>query len=182
MVKQKLKIEESELIIIAFFAIFGIAWMRYALPCLQYSDFFISLNPPETYILYNIGIITLFVVVFGIPVGYFIKGNINIIDSIRGGFASFIGFSFFLDMWSTPFAWNTNGILSISPTSDNIEKASVDYMVGWTFQQFNIQGSMLYLAVYVLIPIISIIIMALILKPKELLSLFEHQKRSIRQR
>ena len=171
------KIEESELIIIAFFAVFGIAWMWYILPWLQYSEFFINLNPPETYIVYNTGIIALFVAVFGIPVGYFISGKINILDSIRGGFASFIGFSFFLDMWSSPLAWTTNGILSVAPTSDNIEKASVDYMAGWMFQQFNVQGSLLYLTVYVLVPIISIFIMAFILKPKELLGLFHHQKK-----
>lgn len=170
------KIEKIELIIIACFAIFGVIWVWYILPWLQYSKFYLALNPIGAYVVYNTGIITLFIAFFGIPVGYFVKGDINIIDLIRGGFASFIGFSFFIDLWSTPLAWNKNGIVAVVPTPDNMETSAVDYMAGWVFQQLGIHGSMLYLAVYVFMPIIAVIVMALILKPKELLGLFNQHK------
>lgn len=145
--------------------------MWYVIPYFQTSNLFTQLNPIQSYITYNIGVIFLFSAVFGIPIGYFIHGKVNINDIIRGGFSSFIGFSWFIDMWSTPLAWDKYGTLLIQPTASNMEASAVDYMFGWIFLQLGVHGSIVYDLVYIGIPIISIIIMALILKPKELLKI-----------
>lgn len=164
-------IDRTEFIIIIFFVFFGIVWMQYIIPQMQDSAWFNNLTPVGAYFVYNIGIISIFTALFGIPVGYFISEEIDPLSTIKGGFMVFIGFSWLADLQISPLAWTRDGILAVPLTHANMEIASVDYMFGWIFQQFGAQGHWIYDLTYTGVPILTIVILAFIYSPAKLLKI-----------
>lgn len=164
-------IEKAEIIIIFFFAVFGIVWNHFVIPAMQDSAFFNHLNPVEAYFTYNLGLILIFIAFLGLPVGYFINGEISIVDTIRGGTSVFIGFSWVLDLLQPSFAWNRAGDLVIPLTNENMEVTAVDYMFGWVFIHLGVDKIHLYDMVYTGVPILAVIIIAFVSPPKKLLEL-----------
>jgi hypothetical protein len=164
------KIEKSEMYIILFFALFGISWMLCVVPYLQSSDYFNALNPIQSYLTYNIGLIFLFTALFGMPISYLINKKINVTAILQAGFSAFIGVSWFIDLYAAPIVWNSNGELLISPTPLNMGATSAEYMFGWIFQQIGFTGPMLYYSIYAGIPILSLIVIAFITNPQKLLN------------
>lgn len=164
-------IQKAELIVLFFFAVFGIVWNRFVIPAMQESAFFNSLNPVEAYFTYNLGLILIFIAFLGLPVGYFIHGNVNILDTIRGGLSVFIGFSWVVDLLAPPFAWNRAGDLVIPLTHENMEITAVDYMFGWLFIHLGIDKIHIYDMVTSGVPIFTVIIIAVMSPPIKLFEL-----------
>jgi hypothetical protein len=162
---------QNKLIIVAFFILFGITWMNYITPIMENSIWFNNLNPVEAYIVYNIGLISIFAMLFGIPIGYFITGNTDIFTVLRFGFLSFIGFSWVIDLSVAPYAWARDGTLAIPLTNQNMEIASVDYMWGWIFQQLGAHGHWIYDLTYSGVLIMGILVIAFMYTPAKILKI-----------
>lgn len=156
----------------------------FSLPAVMSSDWFTNLIPPLQYIIFNIGFILLTVVIFGIPVSLALHQKIDFAALFKGGISSWLIFTFIFDLWQPPFAFSPSGALLIQ-NSTSLIGSSVDYMLGWTIMQFfSVQNviitlpvlghiSLLFILVYFITPIISVLIAALILEPKKLINLLK---------
>jgi len=164
------KIERIELAAIITLAVFSIVWIVVVLPYMI-DSWFSTLIPPFQYILYNLGFITLSTVLMGIPLSFFVKRKLNLSGIFRGGLASWLSFSFVLDMLQPPLAYSSAGALLITDKA-SLAGVAVDTVAGWLWNQVGISGSTLFTFVYVVTPLIAVIVAALLLKPKELMKMF----------
>lgn len=164
-------INKAETVAITAFIIIGFTWAFIVTPNLVQSSFFQSLIPPFQYILYNLGFIFLLSVFLGIPLSYVIKrGDVTIKNMLIGGLASFLIFSFVLDMWQPPLAYDFHGNVLITNEAA-LPNVAVDKVVGWVWSSLGISGSLLYMFVYFITPVIAIIAAALLLETKYFLKL-----------
>jgi hypothetical protein len=133
------------------------------------NTWFQGQNPLIQYIVYNLGIITSFTVMIGVPVSYFLEREVNVWAMIKSGIAAFILFAFVLDMVEPPLAYDTSGNLLIT-NSSALPGTAVDRVAGWAWTGVGVTGYWLYFTVYIITPIIAAISAALLLKPREFLS------------
>lgn len=161
--------ETNTLLALSIFAVF---WSLVGIPFITSNPDFVSLNPVLQYVLSNLSLIVASVVVFGTVLTFLLEREYDIQSGIVNGLVAWLGFSFILDMWESPFAWDLSGkqlIFGAGVTS------SVDYMWGYIFLTLFPQianTSLLYLAVYGLVPILTVAVGALVLTKGQFLSWF----------
>jgi hypothetical protein len=119
--------------------------------------------------------------IVGLPLSFYKKGMSGIValDILLTGFIIFLISSFIYDLWQAPFAIDTSGrFMMFEPRS--MTTASSDYMLAWTYRSFlptdflfsGIFGiSWLYILVYFLPPILTVILAALVFFPEKFLSM-----------
>ncbi len=152
------------------------------LPTMMASIWFTNLVPPLQYLLYNLGFILLTIVLIGAPISHALKKKVNLLTMLRGGISSWLIFSFIMDMWQPPFAISQSGSILIAD-SESLVGTSVDFMLAWVYTNIlNIPHailklpfigdvSLLFLLVYFITPILSVVIAAVIFKPGFLIKL-----------
>jgi hypothetical protein len=152
--------------------VFGIAFVL-ALPFVEGSAFFQSLNPGEQYIVYNLGIVAIFSGVLGYIAARALREKASVGQLLVNGLGLFILFSFTVDMWEPPFAVAPDGTIAITATSANLAGTAVDYATAWFYSTyFGISGSNLYYSVYLVTPVIAIVAAVLLLGSKKFLGLY----------
>ena len=174
-----MEIERDEAILMSGFGILGLSWAFVVTPLLTSASWFVFLNPVAAYLLYNIGWILLISAVFGGFVAHFLIEEGNIIHMFRVGIATWIGFSFLFDMWQPPLYLSTRGQVLIPLGTQALENTAVDAMTAYVWQSFfgsivqsEIFGiSLWFVLTYVVTPALALIVMGLILKPKQFIEL-----------
>jgi hypothetical protein len=184
MEKSYIKITRDEWIVIGAIVLAALVLVC-ILPKTMNSEWFASLIPPLQYLTFNLGFILLTIVIFGIPTTFFLKQKIHLLTMLRGGIGSWLIFSFMLDLWQPPFAFGISG-KQIIVDSGTLVGTSVDCMLGWTyihFFPFHLQNiflnlplvgkiSLLFVMIYFITPIFSVIVAALLFKPGVLIKIF----------
>ncbi len=197
----KLGIDETESKIIIALLVFTILYLGFAQSFITDSQWFKNLNPVFAYILFNLGWVSLFVLTFGTIFSYLLEKAYNLKEAFLTGITSWFSFSFFIDMYQPPFYLDRlgNTIISNEGTAVN---ASVDAMWAYVINSLipaaktitipffdgNLlaQGSLpvtntslLWILVYGIVPILSIVVAALILTKGEFIkfvSILAHRK------
>lgn len=141
-------INKKEFKYIAFSGLFALAWFIFVLPYLIKK--FDGNNPWLQFLLFNLGLIILLQI--------FLKAftlNTKIRWELALGLViTFVG----LDILQPPYAVMTDGsLISKGPT---LMVSSSDYIAGLLWQNIGLHGILIYLATYVLTPIILLIIAA----------------------
>lgn len=145
------------------------------IPQFQAAPWFLSLNPVEQYLLWNLGVALLFTGFFGVLISKALHKRSSIGNILLHGLASFAVFSFLVDMLSPPFALNAQGQFLI-PAGASLEQTSVDYMTAWLYQTaFGVSGPLLFWLTYLVTPAIAILLFLVILGPKKLLRIYGGQ-------
>jgi hypothetical protein len=180
--KKKISISHDEWFVIGAITLLA-AVLICLLPVVMKSLWFTNLVPPFQYILYNIGFILLTVVLIGAPISHLLKQKVHLLTMLRSGISTWLIFSFIMDLWQPPFAYSTSGTLLISGT-ESLIGTSVDYMLGWMYTnvfstatlliRLPLFGNMslLFLLIYFITPILSVICAALLFQPKVLAKVF----------
>ncbi len=180
--RRKVSISNDEWFVIGSIAFLSLVLICF-LPFLMESIWFTDLIPPFQYLLYNIGFILLTIVLIGAPISHLLKRKVHLLTMFRSGLSTWLIFSFIMDMWQPPFAYNMSGELLISG-KESLVGTSVDYMLGWIYTklftnsllevQIPLLGniSLLFLLIYFITPILSVICAALLFKPKALARMF----------
>jgi hypothetical protein len=167
---KKHTINQKETLTIALLGIFALLWVIVAIPFFMSSDWFQSLIPPGQYFLYSLGFMAAFILFFGMPLTWYFRRKFVTKDIIRVGLSAWAAESFILDMWYPPFYVNPAGqILAIQGA---LSGTSVDGMVSWCWQQLSIGGPALFYFTYLVAPFIVMVILALVLAPKQFIGLF----------
>lgn len=174
--RRQLSISFDEWVIICSITILAVILIG-LLPGMMNSKWFTELIPPFQYFLYNVGFILLTVVLLGVPISHTLKNKVHFETMLRSGISSWLIFSFILDLWQPPFSIGTQGTQLI-PNSASLVGTSVDYMLGWVYTKilpFDLSSlfsipiignvSVLFILIYFITPIISVVVSALLLKP-----------------
>jgi len=166
-------LERNELILLGLLVILGFTWAGLLNPFLQGQEWFIGLEPIFAYPIYNFGIFLLITAFFGVPSAILIRRRleINFLDILIGGFVSFIAFSFVVDVWMPPLAWDIGGNQLI-PTNSNLENTAGDYFFGWLWLELGFPKILTYWMVYFLVPILTFFTIILIYGQKEVIFWF----------
>ncbi len=164
--KQVFGIEESEFIAICSIALFSGVWAIFILPWLTASGIFLGLNPVFQYILFNLGFITLTIVIFGGIFAFAQKKTDHFTAMFRAGIATWLGFSFILDLWQPPFYLSSAGQALITQGAA-LPQTSVDAMMVYIWGLVGATGFSLYLMVYFMTPIVATVVMAILLSPEK---------------
>jgi len=167
-----MKVERSELVALVCFSAFSVIWIIVVVPNLIIAAWFQSLVPPLQYIIYNSGYITLTIFLIDIPYIVMEKGSgTTLAKLVLPGLGLWLLFSFVLDMLQPPFYVATNGTMAIT-NAQALPNVAVDAMMTWVWIQVGVVAtnmifgvSVLFLAVYVLTPIIAIVITIIFFKP-----------------
>ncbi|MDD5453984.1 MAG: hypothetical protein PHW62_00590 [Candidatus Ratteibacteria bacterium] len=167
----KYEVSNLEWMIIVGFFLFGVVWSLVIVPILTGNKWYLELNPPSQYIIYNIGSVVMLTGILGIPLDYFFEGEITIRGMISGGITSFTLFAL-LDLWQPPFAYGWNGNFLIL-NQEALSGTAVDSVLGWIWNGLGIHGHLLYIFIYVISPAIALTANAIFLKPDQLLKLIE---------
>jgi hypothetical protein len=170
---------KAEFGIIIGLLILGFFWAFIMVPYLTSQTWFLTLHPLFAYILYNIGWILLITVIFGGLVSVAIYKKNRLLNMVKWGSVSWICFSLVGDLWQPPLFLSPSGQVLIPLGGQNLESVAVDAMAATLWQQFfalfgvKLQGSWLwFFFTYVVTSIIGILLMALILTPKQFVKLF----------
>ena len=178
-----LGIDPEEWLAIAIFGIFGAVWVFIVLPVFSNSAWFYTLSPFLAYPIYNIGTILIMTALLGIPLGYFVKGGeVDIGGMLRGGFASWLGFSWVIDnSLAGPFYLSQTGQVLLPINTSALENTAVDFFWAQIWRTVGVPNTLilppwinyswLYVFTYLVSDIIGIIVMAFILKPGVFLSM-----------
>jgi hypothetical protein len=139
---------KSELKYLLFATVFALVVFGYLIPYVIDGNIG-NLSPWVQFLVFNLGIF-IFLQIFlkAASTG----GRINIIGTI-GVIALFMA----LDILMPPMMVNFDGTITNSVT---LSASATDYMVGTLFTKMGLHGFMVYLATYVLAPIILLIIAA----------------------
>ena len=124
---------KQELIIVAFFAIFGLAWAFLAVPYLTGSTWFITLNPVAAYLIYNLGWFFLVTTFFGGLVAFLALGRSRILGMVRVGLSSWLFISLVFDNFQPPFYMSPTGQVLIPVGTPALENEAVDAMLGYVW-------------------------------------------------
>jgi len=173
----KFQITREEWIAIGSLSAFAFIWMLFIAPQLMLSNWFLSLIPPIQYALYNFGVMIFTFVVLGTPLSYTLKHHVDIKGVIRGGLTSWLFVSFVIDTFEPPYIVSPDGTMLLT-NMKSLVGTSPDYTLHWLYTSlfpgiknvfiklpFSGSCSLLFLAIYLISPILAVIIMALILKP-----------------
>lgn len=168
------KIDKVEVYALILLAIIGVVWMLSIAPYLISASWFQNSNPVIEYLIYNLGFLFIFTAIFGAPIAYFFKKDrIHLENIIISGIATFLIFSFVIDMWMPPLYWSMNGNALIN-APQALSGVAVDRVAGyiWTSIFPSVANtSLLFGLVYVITPIIAGILAALLLAPKQFVKL-----------
>lgn len=165
-------IDQSKIKIIVSIALFALVWNILIINFLANWDSFKQINPVFQYILYNLGFVALSIATIGVVLSLVRKKHLDLKTAIIDGILSFLLFSLVFDLWQPPFAYDAQGN-SLIKDSKSLIGASVDEMLGYVFISLfpNIQKTMipfinvsfLYVAIYILVPVVWTILIAVAL-------------------
>jgi len=175
-------VEREEIITIAGFITFGVAWVVFVVPYLTSAAWFVGLNPIEGYLLYNIGWMLLISAIFGGLVSFLAFEEHHILGMLRIGIASWLFASFIFDNLQPPFYLSTTGEVLIPLGTSSLENTAVDAMLGYIWQfilgpysQHQFLGlSLVFITTYMMTPILAILSMAFLLAPEKFMELFKN--------
>ncbi len=176
-----LGIDRKEWLAIGFFALFGAIWVFIVLPLLSDSAWFYTLSPLLGYPIYNVGTILIMTALLGIPLGYFVKhGEVDIEGMIRGGLASWLGWSWIIDnTLAGPFYLSRTGEVLLPVGTSALETSAVDFFWADVWRLVGVPNTLiapwipyswLYIFTYFVSDIIGLIVMALLLRPSIFIS------------
>jgi len=151
---------QQEIIIVAFFAIFGLAWAFLAVPYLTSAPWFVALNPVLAYIAYNLGWFFLVTTFFGGLVAFLVFGRSRIIGMLRVGLSSWLFISFVFDNFQPPFYLSPTGQVLIPIGTSSLENEAVDAMLAYVWGHF-IPNVLITVNLYLTSGIVSVILLAL---------------------
>ena len=154
---------------------FALIWSIFLIPYLTTNAAFNSLNPVLQYIFVNLGTIFIVVVTFG-TIFTLAKNKFSLVEMFKDGAAMWFSFSFAADMWQPPYAIDLLGNDLITDPATGINSA-VDRVWVYIFNTItpgikefivnipviNYRFSMLFLAVYLVVPVITAILAAYVL-------------------
>jgi hypothetical protein len=163
-------INRKELEVIAGWTLFSLLLIAFVVPFITMNVWFTSQNPVLQYLLFNLGFISLACATFGVAFSFVFLRKFDIIKAFEGGLALWLSFSFVVDMWQPPYYLSQAGQPLITNTASGIG-ASVDAMWAWIFNSVipSLAGmtvfgiSMLYMAVYVFVPLATLLFSAFLL-------------------
>lgn len=163
-----------KIVLVVGIALTGVLWSMAIIPAISNDQWFNSLNPPEQYVVYNIGIFLIVMALFGGLISFALMRRMNLLNMIVNGLAGFLIFSFFIDMFQPPFAVSHSGefIIAAGASVPTLAGASVDYMTAWTWTQIGIHGSALYYMTYAVTPAIAVFVAVLLFGLNRFLNLF----------
>ena len=161
-----------KLMLVISLALFGVFWFVLIIPSFVETQTWLSMNPIQQYIMYNIGFFFIIAVFFGGLVSYILTQRLNLMQMLLNGLAGFLFFSFVLDMYQPPFVVGSDGSLLIDATSGTMAGASVDYMLYFVFTSIGVSGSMLYYSIYIITPAIVVIGAVLLLGLNKFVNFF----------
>lgn len=168
----KAKIETAELKILGGITAFAIIYILFIAPVITTNKSFLSLNPIFQYLIFNFGFMLISIAVFGTIISMEVRKEFDWKGAILDGVATFFAFSFILDLWQPPFFLDIQGNQIISGDATAVN-TSVDamwaFIVNTVFPGFKmtmipfLNISLLYLTIYIFVPILTAIIASLIL-------------------
>jgi len=163
-------LQSSELRTLMALLAFAVIWTVIVMPFIQTQSAITTLNPIFQYFLFNLGFIILSIVVFGI-IYRVVKKHYDMKKAFSRGISAWFGVSFIYDMWSPPYVIDYQGNL-VQMGDASAVNATVDMMWAFIFQSLFpaiatirvplVDLSMLYVAVYGLVPALTVLAMALI--------------------
>ena len=151
---------------------FGVVWIVFVIPALITSPFFIGLPSPAQYLLYNVGLVLLTTVIFGGAFSLYEEHELKLGHFVKVGISSFLGFAA-LDDWEPPNYLTPQGHVAITNAAA-LPLTAIDAAFTWLGNTLYVPNiiipvlgvSTLYLFVYLVMPLVLIVLMAFILKPK----------------
>jgi hypothetical protein len=169
-------ISKSEGTIIASLLVFGILYVTIALPTLTTSQWFSQQTPLIQYLIFNIGFIAVTAIVFGLPYAHVTSKKFDVFGVLKSGIATWIGFSLVLDLLQPPLYVSPMGKITMMDAS-GLPNTSIDATITYLWQTFancpntiiNVFGqqvSTLFIAVYLVTPVLGAVVAAYLLEPK----------------
>lgn len=165
-------IDKTKLKIILAIAVFALVWNILITQFLTTWDTFRQINPILQYVIYNLGFIALAIATVGVILSFARKRELDIRTAVIDGILSFLLFSLVFDLWQPPFVYDAQGN-SLILDNKSLTSASSDGMLGYIFTSLfpSIQHSFisftnisfLYFAIYILVPIVLTIVIAVAL-------------------
>lgn len=173
-------LRKTEILVVFGFALLGLLWSFLIVPAMTSQSWFLTLNPVPAYFAYNTGWILLVSMVFGGLVSHFAMSEGNIGHVFRVGIASWITFSFLFDMWQPPLYLSYGGLVLIPLGTPALENTAVDAMAAYVWHV--ILGnyvhiilfdgiSLWFVLTYGATSAIAILVMVLILRPRQVIEL-----------
>lgn len=166
-----IKTREDEIYLFGLLTAFSVIWVIFITPTLEYSNAFISLNPVLQYVSFNLGFIVLTIVMINLPYRFFSGKKTKLVNMLKLGIAGWLMFSFVFDLWQPPYYLSATGGVLIT-NQQSLPSTAVDAMLTYvwsavvpansTFMGF----SSLYIFVYFVTPILAVLVMMIMLKPK----------------
>jgi hypothetical protein len=158
------KSTREKLLAVGAIGAFALVWAVLVIPALMVSAWFAAMAPPFQYVLYNVGFYLFTVVVVYLPYWYLRGKRVKWEKVLIAGLATWILFSFVIDMWEPPQFLGWNGAILIT-NETSLPGTAVDAMTAWCWNALGVPYSnALYICTYVITPIITIIIAVLIFK------------------
>lgn len=189
------RFEPGEIKALIGLLVFSIAYIAFAIPLITSNEWFVSLSPIFAYPIYNVGFILLVILTFGL-VFSILKHKYSIKEAFKNGIISWISFSFILDVLQAPFFINLQGetvitnaqsgvntavdafwvtiFRTILPSVQTIQFPTInpDILTHFGTAPLIVNASFLFVLVYGVIPILSLLIAAYFLTEGEFLKVF----------
>jgi len=174
-------INRAEAVVIVGVALFSAFWVLVVDVYLMSAVWFISLTPLVAYFMYNAGFIAVATLVFGVGIDYLKQNEVNIAHALVYGFASWFVCSFVFDVWEPPYFVSPSGATIIPLGTNNLANTAADAFLTTLWRSLmgnavdtQIFGiSSLFILVYVVSPILTLIVMAVVLLPEEFLDVIQ---------
>ena len=173
-------ISKNEIIILFCGAFFAIIWMLIVSPYLQNSVWYQSQVPPIQFLLYEVAFLVGFIAILGFPIqlAYFKfkkKSAIGkfslILGSAKLGLSGWAVHKLIFDVWESPYFLSPSGEVLLN-NNQALTNSAVDAAITWMWQQIGLSGSILYIAVYIVFPLLVLTAIILIFTWKQVLKLF----------
>lgn len=159
--KRLKKSTQEKLLAIGVITAFALIWAAFVLPYLMGAGWFAALVPPVQYVIYNIGFYLFTVVIVYLPYWWVAKTKVKWEKTLIAGLATWVLFSFVIDMWEPPQYLSTAGVVLIT-NATSLPGTAVDAMTAWWWSNLGIPTASLYTFTYIITPILAIITAALV--------------------
>ena len=170
------KIESDELKVFGLILAIWFIWVFLVVPFVTTDNGFVNLNPVLQYAIYNLGQSMLFILGAAIIMMVFLGEDFAWVDALINGITAQLSYSFIFDMAQPPNYISTTGQVIIENTASGVNIA-VDRMWVYLMQTFfpglqnfiisipfiSYKFSMLYVAVYYVVPVITFFLALVIL-------------------
>jgi len=159
----KAALDATEIKVLVILTAVAILWVALVIPFISSNPEFLSLNPIFQYFVLNLGIILLSVITIGTVLTVALEHEYSIKAGFINGVTAFLSFSFVIDMWESPYAYDVSGHQAITGAGVT---SSVDYMWGyiWTSIFPGVRDTtILFVLVYAVVPILAVLFAALVL-------------------